>query len=117
MHTGAQTHACIHTNKRVHTHIHTHANEYTNIHTQTCTQFIHTHAHTHTLTHTHTHIHTHRTPDLSTPQDQQFHVAYDPCASMSGMAGEDEASRSPAPSPHRLQKRPRAIIGERDDGF
>mmetsp|Transcript_6241 Transcript_6241/g.16568 ORF Transcript_6241/g.16568 Transcript_6241/m.16568 type:complete len:692 (+) Transcript_6241:253-2328(+) len=57
------------------------------------------------------------TPDLSTPQDQQFHVAYDPCASMSGMVGEDGASRSPAPSPHRLQKRPRALAEQESESM
>lgn len=44
------------------------------------------------------------TPDYLTPQDLQFAMEYDPATTLL----EDDCSRSPAPSPHRMVKRPRA---------
>lgn len=51
----------------------------------------------------------HSTPDFASLQEQQFLADYE---SGNTVTLDDGASRSPAPSPQRLQKRPRQLTGE-----
>lgn len=48
------------------------------------------------------------TPDFATPVDQHHKLDYP------SITGDDEVSRSPAPSPMRFQKRPRPMTGRFD---
>lgn len=50
----------------------------------------------------------HSTPDFASLQEQQFLADYE---SGNTVTLDDGASRSPAPSPQRLQKRPRQLTG------